>query len=58
MELSPAYADASIRRWQRVSGQQATLGGRPYAAVAAGRGVTPAPSDDAASTDVLRDALA
>lgn len=39
MEISPAYADMSVRRWQEISGKSATLksDGRDFEAVAAER---------------------
>lgn len=40
MELSPAYVDVAVKRWQNFTGQQATLwgNGRTFAEIAAGRG--------------------
>jgi DNA modification methylase len=37
IELSPAYVDVAILRWQAFTGEAATLGGAAYAAVAAER---------------------
>jgi DNA modification methylase len=37
IELSPAYVDVAILRWQAFTGEAATLGGACYAAVAADR---------------------
>jgi DNA modification methylase len=33
MEISPAYVDAAIERWQKLTGKVATLDGNPFAAV-------------------------
>lgn len=40
MEISPAFVDAGIRRWQRATGKAAVLDGdgRTYEAVIAERG--------------------
>ncbi|MCO6052251.1 hypothetical protein NGM99_20900, partial [Mesorhizobium sp. RP14(2022)] len=46
IELSPAYVDVAIQRWQAFTGQEARLEGKAdgealtFAAVAAARGVT------------------
>jgi DNA modification methylase len=38
IELSPAYVDVAVRRWEDFTGEKAKLGdGRPFAAVAASR---------------------
>ena len=39
MELSPAFVDAAVLRWERATGQQATLDGdgRSFAVIAAER---------------------
>lgn len=41
MELSPAFVDAALRRWEKTTGKQATLDGdgRTFAEIAAERGV-------------------
>jgi DNA modification methylase len=39
MEITPAFVDVAIRRWQKASGKDATLDGKSYDAVKAGRGV-------------------
>ena len=38
IEISPPYVDVAIRRWQKATGQEATLDGKTFAAVAAERG--------------------
>jgi DNA modification methylase len=38
IEIQPAFVDVAIRRWQKATGRDATLDGKPYAAVAAERG--------------------
>jgi DNA modification methylase len=42
IEISPPFVDVAIRRWQKATGQEATLDGdsRTFAAIAAERGVT------------------
>jgi len=42
MEISPPFVDVAIRRWEKATGEQATLDGdgRTFAEVAAERGVT------------------
>jgi hypothetical protein len=42
MELAPDYVDVVIKRWEKFSGGIATLDGRPFAAIAAERGVAAA----------------
>lgn len=44
IELSPAYVDVAVLRWQAFSGQQATLegSGATFAQVSAARGITAA----------------
>ena len=39
VELSPAYVDVAVQRWQAFTGKAATLerGGEPFAAVASAR---------------------
>jgi len=37
IEISPPYVDVAIRRWEKATGQQATLDGRTFAEVAAER---------------------
>jgi DNA modification methylase len=39
MEISPAFVDGTVLRWQRATGKVATLDGKPFEAVAAERGV-------------------
>jgi DNA modification methylase len=39
IEITPAYVDVAIKRWQKATGQDATLDGRTFADVAAQRGV-------------------
>ncbi|MCC7170120.1 MAG: DNA modification methylase [Planctomycetes bacterium] len=39
MEISPAFVDVAIRRWQKASGKQALLDGKPYEDVKRERGV-------------------
>jgi DNA modification methylase len=39
VELEPAFVDVAIRRWEKATGKSALLDGKPYAAVAAERGV-------------------
>ena len=39
MEITPAFVDVAIRRWERATGKQATLDGQTYADVKATRGV-------------------
>jgi DNA modification methylase len=34
MEISPAFVDVAIRRWERASGKRALLDGRPFDEVA------------------------
>ena len=43
IEISPPYVDVAIRRWQKATGQEATLDGdgRTFAEVAGERGLTP-----------------
>jgi DNA modification methylase len=43
IEITPAYVDVAIRRWEKATGQEATLDsdGRTFAQIAAGRGVAP-----------------
>jgi DNA modification methylase len=44
IELSPAYVDVAIRRWQAFAGQEAThADGRTFAAIEAARGVVAKP---------------
>jgi DNA modification methylase len=38
IEITPAYVDVAIRRWEKATGQEATLDGRTFAEVAAERG--------------------
>jgi DNA modification methylase len=38
IEISPPFVDVAIRRWQKATGQDATLDGRTFAEVAAERG--------------------
>jgi DNA modification methylase len=54
VELSPAYCDVAIERWQALTGAEATLeaGGESFAAIAAERG--PAAPDEL-GTDPLRE---
>jgi DNA modification methylase len=40
IEITPAYIDVAIKRWQKATGQEATLDGKTFAEVAAERGVT------------------
>ena len=40
IEISPPYVDVAIRRWQKATGQEATLDGRTFAEIAAERGLT------------------
>jgi DNA modification methylase len=42
IEISPPFVDVAIKRWQKATGQEATLDGdgRTFAAIAAERGVT------------------
>jgi DNA modification methylase len=39
VEISPAFVDVAIRRWQEATGKQATLDGKTFAEVATERGV-------------------
>jgi len=39
MEISPAFVDVAIRRWEGATGKRATLDGKTYEQVAAERGV-------------------
>jgi DNA modification methylase len=39
IEITPAYIDVAIKRWQKATGQEATLDGKTFAEVAAERGV-------------------
>lgn len=39
IEIEPRYVDVGIRRWQKLTGKSATLDGKPWAEVAAERGV-------------------
>jgi DNA modification methylase len=39
MEISPAYVDVAIRRWEGATGKRATLNGKTYEQIAAERGV-------------------
>lgn len=39
IEIEPRYVDVGIRRWQKLTGKAATLDGKPWADVAAERGV-------------------
>ncbi len=50
IELSPAYVDVAVLRWQAFTGQEATLAGedRAFAAIAAARGV-PVPDGNGAT---------
>ena len=62
-ELSPAYVDVAVLRWQAFTGQQAVLAGdgASFAAVAAGRGPQGPPSnagDAALPEGVFADAQA
>jgi DNA modification methylase len=41
IEITPAYIDVAIKRWQKATGNEATLDGRTFAEVAAERGVAP-----------------
>jgi DNA modification methylase len=43
IEISPPFVDVAIRRWQKATGQEATLDGdgRTFNEVAAERGLTP-----------------
>jgi DNA modification methylase len=41
IEITPAYIDVAIKRWQKATCQEATLDGKTFADVAAERGVTP-----------------
>jgi DNA modification methylase len=51
MELSPAYVDVAVRRWEAFTGQSAVLqgDGRTFAQVEASRKTAPPESDDDAS---------
>ncbi len=40
IEISPPYVDVAIKRWQKATGNEATLDGRTFAEVAAERGVS------------------
>lgn len=42
LDVSPAYCDVAVRRWERTTGKRATLDGKPFAEVAAERGLAPA----------------
>ena len=39
IEISPPFVDVAIKRWQKATGQEATLDGRTFAEVAAERGL-------------------
>ena len=39
IEIAPEYVDVAIKRWQRLTGEQATLDGKPWSEVAEERGV-------------------
>jgi DNA modification methylase len=54
MELDPPYADVIIDRWQRLTGNQATLDGKSFAEVAVERGSTSGSPDEAASSAKMR----
>ena len=41
IEITPAYIDVAVKRWQKATGNEATLDGRTFAEVAAERGVAP-----------------
>lgn len=39
IEIEPRYVDVAVRRWEKLTGKQATLNGQTFAQVAAARGV-------------------
>ena len=40
-QITPAYIDVAVKRWQKATGQSATLDGKTFAEVGAERGVAP-----------------
>lgn len=40
IEIEPRYVDVAVRRWEKLTGKQATCNGQTFAQVAASRGVT------------------
>ncbi len=40
MEISPAFVDVAVRRWEKATGRQAMLEGKPYVEVKLERGIT------------------